>query len=471
MDDSGQRENKRQSTSPQDASSTEKPKRAFERLMYRQVPLWCLLLTALLGLGAAISLSAIVRHAALGYPRLKVLQGPAMALAATPGNLMRVLSPRDPFATWDAGGELAGGFLENPNDRFSDTGYLLLTPYDERTRTPYVQLVRLSDGKVLREYRPDIDALVREAQLRWTETSGERALPFQIYHPDLTDDGGLLFNGKSILVRVDACGRVRWIANGAHHSIERDAEGAIWSPTVLPTPSRKNVEPTYRDDAVTQFNSDGRARLTHPIARILEQNGLAGLYLGRPYYYDPFHLNDIEPVVSDGPFWRRGDVFLSLRHLSMIALYRPSTGRILWWQIGPWLNQHDVVILDDHRIAIFDNRSVEAMAHSQEVIGHNRELVYDFASNRMSSPWDVGFQQHRVATVTEGRGTPLDNGDLYVEDSNGGRVMRMQRDGSLRWRYVHVGADGQRYRLAWSRYLDPARYDNAVRAAQNARCQ
>ena len=36
--------------------------------------------------------------------------------------------------------------------------------------------------------------------------------------------------------------------------------------------------------------------------------------------------------------------------MSLIALYRPSTGRILWTRAGPWSAQHDVSILDDHRI-------------------------------------------------------------------------------------------------------------------------
>ena len=28
---------------------------------------------------------------------------------------------------------------------------------------------------------------------------------------------------------------------------------------------------------------------------------------------DPFHLNDIEPIKSDGEYWNKGDLFLSLK--------------------------------------------------------------------------------------------------------------------------------------------------------------
>ena len=74
---------------------------------------------------------------------------------------------------------------------------------------------------------------------------------------------------------------------------------------------------------------------------------------------DPIHLNDIEPVRKDGPYWRKGDLFLSLRSPSTVMLYRPSTNKVIWRKDGPWSKQHDVDILDDHRISIFNNNGRE----------------------------------------------------------------------------------------------------------------
>jgi hypothetical protein len=73
------------------------------------------------------------------------------------------------------------------------------------------------------------------------------------------------------------------------------------------------------------------------------------------YNDDPTHLNDIQPVLADGPYWKKGDLFVSLRNISSIMLYRPSTDQIVWMKRGPWLSQHDVDILDDHRISVYDN--------------------------------------------------------------------------------------------------------------------
>ena len=36
-----------------------------------------------------------------------------------------------------------------------------------------------------------------------------------------------------------------------------------------------------------------------------------GAYVGT----DPFHINDIQPVLQDGKYWMKGDVFLSLRSI------------------------------------------------------------------------------------------------------------------------------------------------------------
>ena len=47
------------------------------------------------------------------------------------------------------------------------------------------------------------------------------------------------------------------------------------------------------------------------------------------YSKDPLHLNDIEPVLYDGNYMKKGDLLLSVRNISLIILYRPSNNKIL----------------------------------------------------------------------------------------------------------------------------------------------
>ena len=52
---------------------------------------------------------------------------------------------------------------------------------------------------------------------------------------------------------------------------------------------------------------------------ILIENGLINrVFTQDKYSKDPLHLNDIEPIKTDGEYWDRGDLFLSLRNLSFI---------------------------------------------------------------------------------------------------------------------------------------------------------
>ena len=80
----------------------------------------------------------------------------------------------------------------------------------------------------------------------------------------------------------------------------------------------------------------------------------------------------------------KGDVFLSLRHQSMILLYRPLTNEIIWKGTGPFFHQHDVDILDSHRISIFNNNS-KNFVNGDVVDGNNEVVIYDFKTNEYSS--------------------------------------------------------------------------------------
>ena len=167
---------------------------------------------------------------------------------------------------------------------------------------------------------------------------------------------------------------------------------------------------------------------------------------------DPIHLNDIQPVDFDGEFWKKGDVFLSLRNQSMIALYRPSINQIIWKINGPFFNQHDVDILNDHSIAIFNN-NMKAFPKGHVVDGYNEVIVYDFKSKNFSSYLKNSLVKNDVRTITQGRSEILPNGDLFLEETNYGRTIYMNSDGSNRWTHINRADNGKTYKISWSRIL------------------
>ena len=63
------------------------------------------------------------------------------------------------------------------------------------------------------------------------------------------------------------------------------------------------------------------------------------------------------------------------------------------------------------------------------------------------------MKKNDVRTVTEGVSQILPNGDLFLEESNFGRTLYFNSDGSLRWMHVNRAENGEINKVAWSRIL------------------
>ncbi len=440
--------------------------------MLRPVPAWVLVLVCWLGLVMLIGFGALVMRP----PKSPLIRDTVLGLADVPDLIARSLHGATTVPHPYADGDLPRqpqGLWRNTAQPFTDPGYVLLTAFDETLKRPVVRLMRLSDGAVVHQYAPDIAAMNR----RSTFTSAlidlrrDRNLTRNLLmHPLLMPDGGIVVHDSSPLARFDACGRLQWMIDGIfHHSVERDAAGNIWASFRLPRAKVPGAGPQFDDEGFMQVSPDGKTLFTARIADVLDANGLGGLWRSRPYVDDPFHLNDVQPLLSDGPYWRKGDLLLSLRNLSTILLYRPATGKVLWWRTGPWAMQHDVSVIDDHRISVFDNNWRFA-APEGEVDGTNRVAVYDFATDKTTFPMDRVMTALHIDTRAQGRATPLPNGDFMIEETERGRLLRAAPDGTVRWLYTSATPRQRRLQLRWSRYVAPAEDPNAIPNATGAKC-
>ena len=181
----------------------------------------------------------------------------------------------------------------------------------------------------------------------------------------MTKNGGLLFGWEAPLRKIDACSDLVFqnTEDMYHHSIEVDIDGNIWVPSFI-YPSRLPaskygtkfpLDGGYHDDGISKLSSEGDVIFKKSVSQIFIDNGLEHLLFsnignnldGYDFDIDPIHLNDIQPVNFNGKYWQKGDIFLSLRHQSMVLLYRPSENKILWKKEGPFTHQHDVNIIDN----------------------------------------------------------------------------------------------------------------------------
>ena len=120
--------------------------------------------------------------------------------------------------------------------------------------------------------------------------------------------------------------------------------------------------------------------------------------------------------------------------------------------VGPFFSQHDVDIIDNNTISIFDNNA-KNFEGGRYVDGNNRVILYDFKTNKYSDYLSQSLIEHDVRTPKEGLSEILQNNDLFIEDSFFARTLYFNADGTLRWSHVNQANNGNVYRLGWSRIM------------------
>ena len=431
--------------------------------MFKKIEIWILYLVIILSILFAIGFGTLVRQELVGVTKAGWISKTALSLAEAPIILKEFLIKKhnrreDRFPTLE-------GFAGTPNAQKS---YLLHSRYDGDLKEGVVELVDLKTFKVLHVWNPDIDAfndlVEQKDDLKYLDRDKYEAKTF-LRHPQLTAEGGLVFQEFTPLRKIDKCSNLIFqnTHDIFHHSTETDSEDNIWIPSYLYPqslpPSKVGSDIVqyggYFDDAIVKLSPDGQILYEKSVSQIFIDNGLEYLLFSvgdSQFELDPIHLNDIQPVNADGKHWKKGDVFLSLRHQSMVLLYRPTTNEIIWKGIGPFFHQHDVDIIDDHRISIFNNNS-KYFVDGDTVDSHNEVIIYDFETDTYSSYLKDSLFENDVRTITEGRGQILPNGDLFIEETNYARTLYFNADGSLKWSHVNRADDGLVYALGWSRIL------------------
>jgi hypothetical protein len=428
-----------------------------------------------------------VRHASEGREELGSLGPIVMEIANFPTlvhQALRDLVSRTPMLIENQYPEMDGfrdkGALQEGARK--DEGYLLLSAYSNAKKQSTVRLIRIRDEVQLHEWVPDLDRLSKSHRTKGTYFGPEAmsASRFRMLHPLLSDDGGLVFHGEqSPLFKIDACSRMEWVVDGLfHHSLQQGPDGGYWVPMSLERTADDRANPLpFADEAIAKVSPAGELLLTKSVSSILVENGHRGLLYGirqfgrRPSDLDAFHLNDIGPAQYSTAYWEAGDLLLSIRHMSTVLLYRPSTGKVIWLKTGPWLNQHDADFVGSSRISVFGNDMVRKVDDSQILLdGHNSIYTYDFKDDTVASPYASILRELNVRTEIEGQQRVLENGDAIVDDYSTGRLLRISRS-ALVWQFVEKVSEKTAAMLSWSRYLTANQVGDTLPRLAGVRCQ
>jgi hypothetical protein len=436
--------------------------------MFKKIEIWILYLVLIFSILFAVAFGVLVRQELVGSTKVGWLSKTALSLAEIPMNIKVFLKEMDANLMTEDRFPSLDGFNGDFNSKES---YLLLSRYDGDLEEGIVELIDLTNFKVLHTWNPDIDEFnnmidkVDEFKYLTRDANNKRHL---LYNPILLERGDLVFHAfVTPLRKIDSCSKLIFQNKKDifHHSIEKDIQGNIWTSSHLypQNLSYKKVgrkipgDGGYYDDAIVKLSSDGKILYEKSISEILIDNGmesrLSMVGTSHEFQLDPIHVNDIQPVNFDGKFWKKGDLFISLGHQSMVILFRPSTEKIVWKYDKNIFHQHDINIINENKISIFNNNRKYFHPDKDVVDGHNEVLIYNFVTKKAYPYLKDSLINEDVRTKSQGRSHILPNGDLFIEETNFARTIYFNEDGSVRWTYVNRAENGNVYVVGWSRIL------------------
>ena len=119
----------------------------------------------------------------------------------------------------------------------------------------------------------------------------------------------------------------------------------------------------FAEDAIFSMDKDGKIKDNIGLTEIFYNSGLKSLIYNAGLQIDPYHLNSVVRIDQNfsNILPKKGDYILSLRHMSMIAIYRPNLKKIIWYKIGPWSNQHSAQINQKGELYLFNNNVIDTI--------------------------------------------------------------------------------------------------------------
>lgn len=306
-------------------------------------------------------------------------------------------------------------------------------------------------------------------------------------YPNAAPRGTILLPDKSIIVllvesnnllRLDSLSNIIWhnTQKYFHHTMNLSVDSNIWvcSSSYQPIKNSNQPEPKYYiDDYLTKVDiNSGEIILEKSVSELLIENNLkhfifrcANEGLGSTDQ-DPLHLNDIEVTYHQSSNYNIGDLFLSFRHRSAIIQYRPSKNKVIRIINGPFLNQHDVDIISENEISLFDNNVISFGTENPDTILINTMsndpieffpsyiVKYNFITEKYSLFSPNIFEAEKITTLTQGLHEFLSNGDVFVESQNEGKIYILNEKEIKLKKYFKTNIEGMVHQPHWIRIYE-----------------
>jgi hypothetical protein len=319
-----------------------------------------------------------------------------------------------------------------------------------------LRLIR-ADGSVMHRWQPSFfEAFRSTAHIRPRSLIPLSEINVEIHGAAALPDGSVVFNYEGVgTVKLDRCGAIQWtVPRMTHHALSPTAGGGFIIPSFrfIEDHSRyPAIAPPYLEPTVLKVAPDGAIRqevsildvfFRNNLAALLFANGLKGLALANKYGdidlpNDVVHLNDAEELdasMADAfPQFRVGSLLLSLRDYNMVMVVDPDTLEVQWYQIGPWIGQHDSDFVEGGKISVFDNSNDGTETGS--ILGGSKIIDIDPSTRRTAVRYG-GRRNQPMYTDTMGAQQHLGR-NILITEAQSGRALEVTEQGEIVWEFIN----------------------------------
>jgi len=245
------------------------------------------------------------------------------------------------------------------------------------------------------------------------------------------------------IIKVDKDSNILWSYKGfVHHDSFLTKSGEIYTliqKTIVDSiPGFEQLPYPFTADDIVKISSGGKEEMRISIIDAL---------IGTPYElimlhkgdgdgddkFDLFHTNSIDVLSAEDaakfPMFKTGQILVSMRALSTLAVIDPVSKKVIWAYHGFWRYQHAASFLPNGHILLLDNQG-----HTEEGGKHSRVLEFNPAT--LGIEWSyIGTKEHPFTTSKVGRLQRLPNGNTLINESQNARIFEVTPKGDIVWSY------------------------------------
>ena len=137
--------------------------------------------------------------------------------------------------------------------------------------------------------------------------------------------------------------------------------------------------------------------------------------------FDLFHTNSVEFVESSNGLFEKGDLLISCRNISVVAVINLEKRKIIW-ETDQFTMQHQPSFLPNGNILAFDNGLPSTGSRVAELNPRTKQIVWEYQSKDFYARNRGGSQK-------------LPNGNTLITESPDGRAFEVTREGKIVWEF------------------------------------